>query len=306
MVAGGRDLMAVRDDDERLRLAMFDHLDRIAAAHPGGIPSRDLNTFTFDGRPVRLTVQPGIWKPAGLSAALTIRTTYTSPGREAPYEDRIGTDGLVRYKWRGADPRHADNRALREAMRRQRPLVYFVAVASGVYQAFYPVYLVAEDLERREFVLDAAPGSWAPVPPSPVERRYAQRLTVQRLHQGLFRPRVLRAYGSRCALCRLRHARLLDAAHIVPDRHERGDPVVPNGLSLCKIHHAAFDADIIGVRPDHVVEVRRDVLEEVDGPMLRHGLQEMHGATIHVPHVAYQRPDRDRLEWRYERFRAAA
>ena len=74
-------------------------------------------------------------------------------------------------------------------------------------------------------------------------------------------------------------SKLLDAAHIVGDRrHERGDPMVPNGLAMCKIHHAAFDTNILGIRPDRVVEIRSDILEEHDGPMLRHGLQELHGA----------------------------
>src|SRR5690606_23741496 len=194
---------------------------RVSAAHPDGIPSRVINAFTFEGRRLPLIVQPGIWKPAGLSAALTIRTTYTPPGQEPPYEDRVGTDGLVRYKWRGTDPEESDNRALREAMRQGRPLAYFHAVAKGVYQAFYPVYVVGEDPGQHEVLLDTVPAMQASA--SPLERAYAHRLTRHRLHQVLFRPRVLRAYGTRCALCRLRHAPLLDAAHILPDGHVRGD-----------------------------------------------------------------------------------
>jgi len=296
--------MADPDLDERLRLAVFAHLDRVSVAHPDGIPSSVINSFTFDGEPMRLVVQPGIWKPARLSAALTIRTTYTPPGRTPPYEDRVGPDGLVRYKWRGTDPEESDNRALREAMRQRRPLAYFHAVAKGAYHAFYPVYLVGEDPEQHEVLLDTMPPLDEQAS-SPLERAYARRLTLHRLHQALFRPRVLRAYGTRCALCRLRHASLLDAAHILPDGHARGDPVVPNGLALCKIHHAAYDVNIIGVRPDYVVDVRRDVLTEIDGPMLRHGLQEMHGTKIHLPRSPAERPDRDRLELRYEEFTAA-
>ena len=52
-----------------------------------------------------------------------------------------------------------------------------------------------------------------------------------------------------------------------------------------------------------MAEVRADVLEEVDGPMLRHGLQEIHGVTIHLPRSAALRPSVDGLERRYERFR---
>jgi putative restriction endonuclease len=121
----------------------------------------------------------------------------------------------------------------------------------------------------------------------------------------MFRPRVLRAYESRCALCRLGHPPLLDAAHILPDRHVRGEPVVPNGLAMCKIHHAAYDANILGARPDRVVEIRQDILIEVDGPMLRHGLQEMHGSVIALPRSRRDHPDPSRLEERYEQFRAA-
>ena len=53
------------------------------------------------------------------------------------------------------------------------------------------------------------------------------------------------------------HAELLDAAHIVPDADE-GEPVIPNGLALCKLHHAAFDRYFLGVRPDYVLQVRPD------------------------------------------------
>ena len=48
-------------------------------------------------------------------------------------------------------------------------------------------------------------------------------------------------------MCALRHEPLLDAAHILPDRDERGNPVVANELSLCRIHHGAYDIGIVGV-----------------------------------------------------------
>jgi len=301
-VASGEDV------DTRLRLAMFRYLDQLRLKHPGGIPSDVINSFTFEGALMRLIVQQGIRKPALLSAALTIRTTYTPSGAEAPYEDRVGADGSLRYKWRGTDQAHPDNRALREAMTRGVPLVYFLPVTRGVYEPIYPVYLVEEDQRSHEFTVDLGEyGHWgATGEESPLERRYTRRLTLQRLHQVMFRPKVLRAYESRCALCRLGHAPLLDAAHILPDQHERGDPVVPNGLAMCKIHHAAYDANIIGIRPDRVVEVREDILTEIDGPMLRHGLQEMHGSAIILPRSRRDYPDASRLEERYEQFRSAA
>jgi putative restriction endonuclease len=102
---------------------------------------------------------------------------------------------------------------------------------------------------------------------------------------------VLRAYRDCCAVCRLRHEELLDAAHILPDGHQKGEPVVRNGLALCKLHHAAFDRHILGIRPD-----------EVDGPMLRHGLQGFNGERIHAPRAAGLRPAEDFLAERFALF----
>src|SRR3954468_24712455 len=287
------------DPDSELRARAFAHLDRLLLDSPdGGLRSADINTFTYKDRPFRLIVQTGIWKPAGIAAALSIRTTYTPPSQPPPYEDDLGGDGLVRYKYRGEDPNHSDNRALREAMRTGAPLIYFVGISSGVYTAHYPVWIIAEDPARLEFtvavdqaqrVLGRPDLAWA-------ERDYAMRLTKQRLHQPVFRTRVLRAYDDTCAMCRLRHAALLDAAHILPDGHPRGTPVVPNGVALCKIHHAAYDSNIVGIRPDLVIEVRSDILEEIDGPMLRHGLQELAGWRLTVPLARRARPDRAGLE----------
>ena len=294
--------------DDRLRAAAFAHLDELLAASPdGALSSADINTFTFDGRALRLIVQAGIWKPAGLVAALSIRTTYTPPNELPPYSDDLGGDGLVRYKYRGTDPEHSDNRALREAMRLSVPLIYFVGIASGTYAALYPVWITAEDRARLEFTVAVDEGQrWmAGIDLAWPDRNYALRLTKQRLHQPVFRTRVLRAYAGTCAICRLRHAELLDAAHILPDGHPLGLPVVPNGLALCKIHHAAYDRNILGIRPDLVVEVQPKVLREIDGPMLRYGLQEMRGVQVTVPRTAAARPDRERLEERYELFRAA-
>lgn len=256
---------------------------------------------------MRLIVQTGIWKPAALSAALSIRTTYTPPDQPPPYEDDLGLDGYVRYKYRGTDPNHSDNRALREALVTRTPLIYFVGIEKGVYSAHYPVWIVNEDRRRLEFTVavDEAQRPFGTVDLVWPDKAYALRITQQRLHQPVFRTRVLRAYNDTCAICRLRHAELLDAAHILPDNHTKGNPVVPNGLALCKIHHAAYDRNIVGIRPDLVVEIQAKVLAEVDGPMLRHGLQEMAGTRITVPRATHARPDPERLEERYAEFRAA-
>jgi hypothetical protein len=104
-------------------------------------------------------------------------------------------------------------------------------------------------------------------------------------------------------VCRLRRDELLEAAHILPDAEPLGIPAVTNGLALCTLHHAAFDRHVIGITPDYVVEVRRDVLEQEDGPMLIHRLQGFHGKPLRLPRREAWQPDRHLLEERYSRFR---
>lgn len=295
--------------DERLRDAAMGWLD--AKAYESGLVRREeLASFELEGQRLPLIdPQRGIRKPAFLDAALSIRTSYTSPRREPPYEDKEGPDGLLRYKYRGQDPSHPENVALLRAYQWRLPLLWFVGISPGLYLPRYPVWLIGNEPEHLQFVvaLDEAQ-RYAPVssPLDKVVRDYLHRVTKQRLHQPVFRARVLQAYRTRCALCRLGHAQLLDAAHILPKGHPRGRAVVPNGLALCKIHHAAFDQNILGIRPDLHVEVRRDVLDEIDGPMLRYGLQETAGTRLSVPRSQAAKPDRLALEERYEEFRSVA
>jgi len=116
----------------------------------------------------------------------------------------------------------------------------------------------------------------------------------------------MRAYRRRCSICRLGHERLLDAAHIIPDADEAGLATTRNGLSLCKIHHAAFDGNILGIDPDLVVHVREDILREIDGPMLQHGIKEMHGEKLRVvPRRKEEQPSRDGLAERFLLFKGA-
>jgi len=135
-------------------------------------------------------------------------------------------------------------------------------------------------------------------------RRYAEAIRRERLHQRLFRSRVLVAYQKQCALCRLRLPRLIDAAHIKSDSLG-GEPVVKNGMAMCAIHHRAFDADVLTVRPDYRIEISTRVLKEHDGPTLQYALQGLHEHKITLPRHRVEHPDRELLDERLERFRAA-
>jgi putative restriction endonuclease len=304
------------DLDWRLRLAALDAVRRATIAS-GGVMTRAQMTagFEFDGERIPLSIEMrGIWKPGRLGrdgAALSIYTASVKPGVKPKYDDQIASaDGWFEYRYQGTDPDASDNRAVRRAFELGRPLIYFYGVAPGLYEAIAPVYVVADEPAKLTFRIAADAtsvgdprlmigGAEAPL------KAYATTTVKIRLHQRRFRQLVVAAYGESCAVCRLHHPELLDAAHILEDRDERGKPEVPNGLALCGVHHAAYDANIMGIAPDQRIHIRNDILAEVDGPMLRHGLQEMHGSLIRIPRRRDLQPRGDYLEERFARFRAA-
>jgi putative restriction endonuclease len=305
------------DLDTPIRLKAFSFLEDLCAKYGLALPRNILAAgFDFNGKRVPLLGPQGIFKPAVLSEIpISITTVPVVEGRPRPYEDKTGPDGLIRYKYRGKDPMHPDNVGLRLAMKRHIPLVYFYGLVPGKYAAVWPVYVVGDDpgtltfsveiAEKQNLILhreEAAPASIA----ESASRSYVTVSTQRRLHQQSFRMRVLEAYRQCCAVCRLRHTELLEAAHILPDGHPRGEPWVSNGISLCKLHHAAFDAQILGIRPDLIVEIRKDILEESDGPLLIHGLKEWHNKELLViPRAARFKPRAEFLEERFELFRKA-
>jgi putative restriction endonuclease len=295
--------------DQRVRLAAFQWLRSQMDVHGEVLPRSTLaEGFSFNGRRVPLLGPQGIFKPALCDAPLSITTI---PGQ---YPDQMGI-GALSYAYRGTDAAHPDNRGLRQAMREQLPLIYFYRVQAGQYLAAFPVYIVGDHPERLIFdvqVDDVAqlsvgqPMDAIAEDRRAIRREYVTAVVRRRLHQQAFRARVIEAYRTRCALCRLRHQELLDAAHITADSQETGEPVVSNGLALCELHHAAFDRHFLTVRPDYVIEVRHSILEEEDGPMLLHGLKEMHQREIVVPRELSLRPDPHRLQERYVEFQRAS
>ena len=292
--------------DARIRTSAFEWLSKLVMRHGEVLPRRTLeHGFELGTHRIRLVGPQGIFKPAVMQVPLSITTSPNSP-----YNDSFDASGL-RYRYRGTDPQHRDNRGLRFALQNQLPLVYFHGLVKGRYMAIWPVYVVYDMPDALTFSItvdDAVSQSLLPDAPqeagevAEARRSYVTTLARRRVHQSAFRERVLRAYRHQCAFCRLRHGELLEAAHIIPDAEPEGEPVVSNGLSLCRLHHAAFDRFFVGVRPDHVIEVRPDVLVEVDGPTLRHAIQGIHGQRIGVPRRTQDRPDTDCLSKRYERF----
>ena len=299
------------DLDLELRQAVFNHVQGLSEASVGTVLAHLLNQgLTFHGERVPIwNQQKGIFRPRILrepGAALTIQTSF-----DGPYDDRMDpADDRLVYRYRGIDPNQPDNVALRRAKELQRPVLYLVAVEQGLYEPVFPCYIVADAPAELAFYLMAdARRDIASMVDDPLSnlplKAYTTRIVKHRLHQERFRYLVLSAYRRQCAICRFRHKPLLDAAHILPDRDVRGNPEIPNGLALCRIHHGSYDYGILGVDADCRVHIRSDVLEEHDGPMLQHGLQELHGNLIQVPRKPEHLPKKEYLAERFRAFQAA-
>jgi putative restriction endonuclease len=284
-----------------IRQDVFRWLELKRAAGASEVTRDELVNYHYrDERIPLLDTARGIRNPADFSSSLTIMTSFDSP-----YADTFTPDGFVHYSYQTRDG--GDNRKLRRAFEQKDALVYLHGMRPGAYVPYYPVYVEADDEERRQFLISLDPSLRFfddPLHLTPDERSYAERLVRTRLHQPLFRARVMRAYATTCAVCDLRHADLLDAAHIISDTDPEGLAHVTNGLALCKIHHAAYDRDLLGITPEYEVRIRSDLMEEKDGPMLRHGLQEMHGRRINLPADAKDRPSHRALELRFAAFAA--
>jgi len=291
--------------ESSVRIAAFAWLSRQVSIHGDVLPREMLaKGFEFNGERVPLLGPQGIFKPRLLDIPLSITTVANGP-----YLDEPDQAGNWLYRYRGTDPHHRDNVGLRKAMEQRVPLIYFVGTIPGRYSVVFPVFITEDYPERLTFRVMAEDMNFlkddqdAVISEADVgRRRYLNAVVRVRLHQRGFRERVLSAYREQCACCKLRHLELLDAAHILPDLDPEGDPVVSNGISLCKLHHAAFDSNILGIRPDYTIEIRKEVLEEKDGPVLLHGLQELHQAQIILPKSRNFYPDTKCLETRYKEF----
>ncbi len=308
--------MGIGDEllDERMRNAAFEHLRTLNSARDH-LTSGDLaGGFQFEGERIPLVnPQRGIFKPRQMSYLLSIRTVFPRPGARIWYDDQrhvhkqlYESTDFVDYAFMGNNPEAADNRWLRDAFENKIPVIYFIGIAPGRFTSIVPCYIAGWD----RAALKASIGFGDPntydesrFPDTEPARRYALRTVQQRLHQASFRQAVMAAYGSRCALSGFPEPVLLDAAHIISDKHEvLGQPVVPNGIPLSKLHHAAFDAHLIGIDPNFRMHVSPRLLEQNDGPMLE-AMKKLDRELIRLPSRIEDLPDRDRLAMRFAIFK---
>lgn len=313
------DPLMLADPDLPLRLAAFQAVKALTDRHGALVPWEAITEgFVHEGRRIFLATRArGIFRPKEMvGGALSVKTTVPRHGREARYQDLVEKhEGHLDYCFQGNDPDNRDNRLLEWCRANDVPIIYFYGIAEGLYAPMWPVYVGEMDRAAlRARLLQGDPDmirfDGTMVLNDPVnmllQRRYRTVEAKARLHQAAFSALVLRAYDERCAICNLPKVRMLvEAAHIVPDRDVQGIPEVPNGLALCGLHHTAFDANLIGIRPDRVIQVSERLLHEHDGPVLEYGIKRFQGQVIRVPSRAVDRPGEEYLEERWERFRKA-
>jgi putative restriction endonuclease len=301
--------------DTPMRVAAFEHVRRLNEIHDHLTATELKPGFLFRQERVPLiNPQRGIFKPQQMRFLLSIKTVFPKPGGKVWYDDQRDVhrqifqgDETVDYAFMGQNPDAADNRWLKEAYENQIPIIYFLGIAPGRYQALLPTFISGWDRQALKARVAFGPNPETLAPPTDtLERRYALRTVKQRLHQATFREAVIAAYDGRCALSGLPEPLLLDAAHIVADKDEQfGQPMVTNGIPLSKIHHAAFDAHLIGIDPNFCMHVSDRLLGQNDGPMLE-ALKQLNGWNIRLPVRIKDHPDRNRLAMRFERFKSVA
>jgi putative restriction endonuclease len=183
--------------DAQLRQAAFDRVNRLAALRSGILDSADLAVgFEFRGERIPL-INPrrGIFKPRRMAGLLPIRTVFPRHGGRVWYDNQreahrqtYAGDDVVDYQFMGTDP-NSDNRWLRDAMRQQIPVIYFLGVSPGRYQPIIPTFIVGWHPERLRvevaFGVIVGASAQATLPASP-ERRYALREIKARLLRHRF------------------------------------------------------------------------------------------------------------------------
>ncbi len=282
---------------------MFDWLGERQRRGQFEFTRAELEGFSYlDERIPLLDTGRGIRNPGNFEATLTVMTS----AKAHPYGDEIEADGRITYSLQSKDG--GDNVKLLRAAELSSPMAYFKGIRDGVYVPYFPVVIDEVDLERRlvrmrelDSAIDYYPGA---LRLGFDGRRYGQRAIRTRQHQKAFRAKVLSAYGRQCVVCRLTQADLLDAAHIVGDAEEHGVPEIWNGMSMCSLHHRAFDTDLLGIDPRFRVHISAELLRSRPSAIVRPAFVAFADTSIALPLRPTDRPHPGALQAKFEKFLA--
>lgn len=292
--------------DDAIRLVALTRVRELRDLWGDSIPESELaKGVSYQGDVILLKGPQGIFKPRQLTdGPLTIMSTLGSQ-----YEDELLDEAnTLRYDYAPPSREH-ENVGLKNLMVAGKPVILLKQVKSKPrpeYMVVAPLYVEGFDDHIRQFTLSTRADLTPRVDTQTglvlreIRRAYGETTVQTRLHQAYFRRDVLSVYRNRCCVCELRVRPLLQGAHIVPDSEAAGAPVVQNGLSLCSLHHAAYDRNIIRIKSDYTIAVEQDWLEAGDS-FGRVSLSDFSGRRIAVPSDVAHKPSPEFLDWRFRR-----
>lgn len=135
--------------------------------------------------------------------------------------------------------------------------------------------------------------------------RYTYRRMQERVLMAFFRVDILEAYRDTCAFSGLAQLQLVDAVPIVQGLS--GDTLalgMTEGLCMSRLHHAAFNANLLGVDPDGRIHVSEQLDAREAGDSFSRHLTSLAGRRISMPRTLELHPNRDLLAVRFEQFQA--
>lgn len=298
--------------DSDIIFSAFQRIQELELIYYDAIPWKAIQQgIEYSGRKVLLAnLAKGIFKPIAMKRGpLSIKTTMPRGNNVNIYDDQMRDEGFYQYSLERGDPYGERNVLLWQALEDNAPFIYFYAVAPAIYKALWPCFVrnIHPELGYAEIIVgsslpDKTTQSARPIVPSEIESRYMVRETKIRLHQASFREAVLSAYNNKCAITGLPTPKLLEAAHIIPDQLIGDKQTVSNGIALSRLHHKAYDANLIGIDPDYKVHISDELNITNGGPLLKNGILDFNGKSLNIPKHEEMSPNRDYLARRFESY----
>jgi len=303
----------------------FKHVKQLELLYGDSIPSAVIEEgFLLNGELVRLDSRAvGIFKPKQMpEGVLSIKTTMSRDGAASIYNDQLTDDGYYQYSLQKGDPKGGRNVCLWHAYENKQPFIYFHAIAPAVYKALWPCFIdeiypdqgfarilvgiAKPSFDTNNLSLATSPtSSFEYNVPDEIESRYLVRESKVRMHQASFRKAVLDVYKNRCAITGMAEARLIDAAHIIPDALIGTHQVVNNGIALSNLHHRAYDRKLIGIDADYKIHVSEALNEFGDNNFVQKAFHDYDQKTLVLPKSDQCKPNKNYLAQMFESFKSS-
>jgi putative restriction endonuclease len=313
------DLLARISPAHQRRLAWFEgHQGEVS-----GFPEKMPDGLVLSGK------AKGIYKPADLPYALSIRINLGSSYTDGTPESAPGGGWRLSYHQEGEDlasrDRKSGNRGLMQCIADQIPVGVLRETEPFNHRSQYDVlglampvswedgYFILESLDPSPFaeidpvtdLLEATAraevdqeSTYSEDPKDDYDARLrVMRQIVTRRGQSVFRASLLDAYQGRCAITGCDAAAALEGAHLRPYRGPHSNTVT-NGLPLRADVHTLLDLRLLAPDPD----ARKIVISK-----LLAGTQydSLSGIQLAEPAAASHRPSPETLQTVWQRFRKA-